>query len=89
MNEKLMKNLLDRAINTARRLNDAYDKENRVSIDYNTGYLDCIMNILNINDNAKWYTYETDSDYEKVTCIKIKKFSYDENKADKVETITI
>lgn len=89
MNEKMMNQLIELAVKNARWINEAYDKNNTVRISYSIGYLDCIMNVLNINCSGKWYTYETDSNYEKITCIKIKELANTDKEADKVETITI
>lgn len=89
MDEKMMNQLIKLAVKNAQWINEAYDNNNTVKISYSIGYLDCIMNVLNINSNSKWYTYETDSNYEKITCIKITELAINDKETDKVETIKI
>lgn len=80
--------LLNLAIQNAKWYNDARDKNNSISIAYNSGYLDATLNALSITQHGKFYSYKTD-EHSKIKYLVITTYCLEDNGEDKVELIEV
>lgn len=89
MNEEFIEKLLNMATKAAKNTNKAYNSGDDATISYREGYLDAIMEVLNLTESNKFYSYEQSGNYEEITHLKIKTINYKAKNYDKAELIKI